>query len=102
MGISMADTLINRIQIGQNSHFLPTEGGSLFFWLGDTAFGLIHQTTREEADLNFVNSRKRGRYLNYSVVLAQMDGINIANSFSYISLYELNPEKPNYIYKESG
>jgi hypothetical protein len=102
MGIPMADAVIKKIQIGQNSHFLPTEGGTLFFWLGDTAFGLIHQTTREEADLNFENSRKRGPYLNYSVVLAEMDGINIANSFSYISLYELNPEKPKYVYKESS
>ncbi|MBN1893817.1 DUF4038 domain-containing protein, partial [bacterium] len=36
------------IQTGRDPHFLATRDGKPFFWLGDTAWEMIHRLTREE------------------------------------------------------
>ena len=38
-----------RVQVAPGGHYLQTEDGRPFFWLGDTAWELIHHTTRSEA-----------------------------------------------------
>jgi hypothetical protein len=47
-----------RIRVHSDNHFLSTEDGLPFFWMGDTAWELIHHTTREEASY-YLHSRSR-------------------------------------------
>ncbi|HEU5078491.1 MAG TPA: glycoside hydrolase family 140 protein [Opitutaceae bacterium] len=37
------------IQVNRDGHYLETADGRPFFWMGDTAWRLIHGTTRDEA-----------------------------------------------------
>ena len=37
-----------RVAVHPGGHYLQTEEGRPFFWLGDTAWELIHRGTREE------------------------------------------------------
>lgn len=36
-----------QLQVSENKHFLVTETGAPFFWLGDTARELFHRLNRE-------------------------------------------------------
>ena len=50
--------------------------GKPFFWLADTAWELIHSTTREEARYYLRTRAQQGFTVIQAVVLAEMDGIN--------------------------
>ncbi|MBC8079995.1 MAG: DUF4038 domain-containing protein, partial [Gorillibacterium sp.] len=39
------------LKISDNNRFLIHEDGTPFFWLGDTAWEMIHLLTREEIEL---------------------------------------------------
>ena len=39
-----------RLKVSDNHHFLVTENGTPFFWLGDTAWEIFHRLTREDAE----------------------------------------------------
>lgn len=38
------------LQVSENGHFIEHENGTPFLWLGDTAWGMFQQLTREEVD----------------------------------------------------
>ncbi|MBN1676685.1 MAG: DUF4038 domain-containing protein [Kiritimatiellae bacterium] len=41
---------MQRLKASDDGRFLVQEDGTPFFWLGDTAWRLIHVLTREEQD----------------------------------------------------
>ena len=47
-----------RLRVSANGHFLATEKGTPFFWLGDTGWLLLTKLTREEAD-HYLEDRQR-------------------------------------------
>ena len=47
-----------RVVVHPGGHYLQTEDGRPFFWLGDTAWQLVHATTREECSY-YLHTRAR-------------------------------------------
>lgn len=49
-----------RLRVSANGHFLMTEKGEPFFWLGDTGWLLLTRLTREAAEQYLENRRRKG------------------------------------------
>src|SRR5271165_5538247 len=65
-----------RITVHSGGHYLETADGQPFFWLGDTAWELIHHTTREEASYYIHTRRQQGFTVIQTVVLSEFNGIS--------------------------
>jgi len=55
-----------KLGVSKNGHFIEHKDGTPFLWIGDTAWGMFQQLTREEVDL-YLDSRKT---LGFSVIQA--------------------------------
>src|SRR4051812_32450107 len=64
------------ISVSANGHYLVTSDGSPFFWLADTAWELVHATTREEIQYYLQSRAQEGFTVIQAVVLGEMDGVN--------------------------
>jgi hypothetical protein len=71
---------LQRLKVCANRRFLVKEDGSLFFWLGDTAWELFHKLDREEAELYLNNRAKLGFNVIHAVGLAEMEGVTTDNA----------------------
>lgn len=49
-----------RLQVSTNGHGIAHEDGTPFLWIGDTAWGMFQQLTREEVDLYLDNREALG------------------------------------------
>jgi len=49
-----------RLKVSGNNRFLVHKDGTAFFYLGDTAWELFHNLTREEAEMYLENRRAKG------------------------------------------
>lgn len=49
-----------RVQVHAGGHYLQAGDGKPFFWLADTAWQLVHSTTREECCTTSARARARG------------------------------------------
>ena len=86
------------VQVSSNGHFLATSDGKPFFWLADTAWELIHSTTREEARYYLRTRADQGFTVIQAVVLAEMDGINKPTPEGLKPFANNDPSKPNAAY----
>lgn len=57
-----------KLQVSENGHTIQHEDGTPFLWLGDTAWGMFQQLTREDIDLYLDNRQKLGFSVIQSVV----------------------------------
>src|SRR5262249_39711632 len=90
-----ASSPLPRIQVHPAGHYLETENGQPFFWLGDTAWELIHRTTREEASY-YLHTRSLQRFtVIQTVVLAEFNGVNEPSALGLRPLIDNDPRKPN-------
>jgi len=89
---------MERLQVSPSGHFLVTESGRPFFWLGDTAWELFHRSTREEAARYLENRRLKGFSVIQAVVLAELDGLHTANRYGHVPLLGNDPTRPNEAY----
>jgi len=83
-----------RLKVAPNNRFLIKEDGSLFFYLGDTAWELFHRLTREEADLYLKDRAAKGFTVIQAVVLAEFDGLTVPNAYGHLPLENNDPAKP--------
>jgi hypothetical protein len=88
------------IIVSENRRFLVTESGKPFFWVGDTAWELFHRLDREEAAHYLENRRQRGINVIQAVVLAELAGLKVPNSYGDLPFIDLDPAKPNEKYFE--
>ncbi len=87
-----------RVEIDASGHYFQTEDGKPFFWLGDTAWELIHATTREECSY-YLNTRARQGYtVIQTVVLSEFHGLDKANALGQRPFVDNNPGRPNEAY----
>ena len=86
------------VQVSSNGHFLATSDGKPFFWLADTAWELIHSTTREEARYYLRTRAQQGFTVIQAVVLGEMDGINKPTPEGLKPFADNEPTKPNAAY----
>ncbi|MEP7291969.1 MAG: DUF4038 domain-containing protein [Chloroflexota bacterium] len=86
------------LKVSENQHFLVTESGKPFFWLGDTAWELFHRLTREEAREYFENRAAKRFNVIQAVVLSERDGLHVPNVYGHTPLDNDDPTRPNEAY----
>lgn len=87
-----------RIEVAADGHLLQTEDGRPFFWLGDTAWELIHHTTREEASYYLHTRARQGFNVIQTVVLSEFDGVMQPSAWGERPLLDNDIERPNPAY----
>lgn len=86
------------IVVHPGGHYLETEDGRPFFWLGDTAWELIHHTTREEASYYLHTRAMQGFTVIQTVVLSEFQGVTTPSALGQKPFIENDPERPNEKY----
>lgn len=86
------------LQVAAGGHYFTTSDGKPFFWLGDTAWELIHATTMDEADYYLTTRSRQGFTVVQTVVLAEMDGITKQTPEGLTPFIDNDPAKPNPAY----
>jgi len=86
------------IRVHADGHSLETADGRPFFWMGDTAWELIHHTTREVASYYLHTRGQQGFTIIQTVVLSEFDGITKPSALGLLPLIDNDPRKPNPAY----
>ena len=86
------------VSVSPNGHYLVTSDGKPFFWLADTAWELIHSTTREEAQYYLQSRAQEGFTVIQAVVLGEMDGLNKPTPDGLRPFADNDPARPNATY----
>jgi hypothetical protein len=86
------------LKISSDHRFIIYDNGKPFFYLGDTAWELFHRLNREEADIYLEDRASKGFTVIQAVVLAELDGLKVPNSYGHLPLINLDPAKPNESY----
>ena len=58
-----------RLKVSDNGHFIVTEDGKPFFWLGDTAWRLFYNLTRQETETYLQDRAAKGFNVIQAVAL---------------------------------
>jgi len=86
------------LKISENGRYLTKQNGDSFFWLGDTAWELIHRLTLAETQFYFQNRVTKGFTIIQTVILAELDGLTVQNANGDLPLTDLDPSQPNEAY----
>ena len=84
-----------RVLIHPDGHYLCGSDGSPFFWLGDTAWQLIQETTREECSYYLRTRARQGFSVIQTVVLAEFGGVKNPTALGYLPFVNEEPTRPN-------
>jgi hypothetical protein len=90
---------LSRLRTSPDGHFLVSESGP-FFWMGDTAWELIHRATREEIDHYLANRQQKDFNVVQTVAIAELDGPTQPNAYGECPLIGGDPLAPNLRYFE--
>lgn len=86
------------LKVSKDRYHIETSEGEPFFWLGDTAWELVHRLNRQEV-IKYLDDRKeKGFTVIQTVILAEMNGINSPNFYGEKPLIEKDPTKLNEKY----
>ncbi len=91
---------LSYLQLSSNRNFLQTQEGKPFFWLGDTAWELVHRLDRNEVVEYLEDRKEKGFTVIQTVVLAEMDGLNTPNAYGENPLVDNDPTQLNAKYFE--
>ena len=72
--------------VHSSGRYLTATDGTPFFLLGDTAWNLLHNLTREEAVEYLTTRREQGFNFIQTVVLAENDGLRVPNAYGRVPL----------------
>lgn len=89
---------MQRLYVSANRRFLVTGDGKPFFWLGDTAWELLHRCSLADTELYLENRRQKGFTVVQTVTLAELDGLHTPNASGDLPLHDLDPARPNEAY----
>ncbi|HLH02958.1 MAG TPA: DUF4038 domain-containing protein [Bryobacteraceae bacterium] len=81
------------LRISDNGRFLVHADGAPFFWLGDTAWELIHRLKREEIDFYLENRAAKRFTVIQAVLLAEFGGLEIPNAYGRWPLIDFDPRR---------
>ena len=87
------------IRVNQEGHYLETTDGRPFFWLGDTAWKLVHSTTRAECSY-YLQIRARQGFSIVQVMVISENQLTDANSLGEKPFLNNDPTQPNQAYFE--
>ncbi len=88
------------LKISENRKYVVSQDNKPFFWLGGTAWELIHRLTKEEIDFYLTDRASKGFTVIQTVVLAELDGLNTPNAYGDKPLHNNDPENLNERYFE--
>lgn len=88
------------LKISNDSNYIVTQDNEPFFWLGGTAWELIHRLNREEVDIYLTDRAKKGFNVIQTVILAELDGLDTPNAYGERPLINNDPTKVNEKYLE--
>jgi hypothetical protein len=91
---SIRAATLPRLRVSENHHFLVTEAGRPFFWMGDTAWELFHRLNREEAREYLATRAAQGFNVVQAVALAEFDGLTAPNAYGQLPLEGNDPRRP--------
>lgn len=86
------------LRINRHGRFLEQEDGTPFFWMGDTAWELIHRLRYEEVELYFRTRKEQGFNVVQTVALAELDGLLTGNAYGQVPFLSLETLEPNEAY----
>jgi hypothetical protein len=84
--------------VSAGGHYLQTSDGKPFFWLGDTAWELIHHTTREECSYYLHVRGQQGFTVIQTVVLSEFEGVTQPSALGDKPFLDAEFHKPNPAY----
>lgn len=83
--------------VSENGRYLVDGAGEPFFWLGDTAWELVHRLTREEIERYLADRAEKGFTVVHTVALAEFDGLAVPNAYGHLPLEGLDPARPRVV-----
>lgn len=86
------------LKISENRRFLVHNDGAPFFYLGDTAWELLHRCTFEETARYLADRAAKRFTVIQTVVLAELDGLHTPNRNGDLPLIDDDPTRPNEAY----
>jgi hypothetical protein len=93
----LAQYNLPKLRVHTNQHILVDEKDRPFFWLGDTAWELIHRLDREQVD-RYLDARQSQQFnVIQTVCLAEFDGLHTPNANGHTPLIENDPKRPNVL-----
>ena len=88
------------LKISDDKHYLVTDNHNPFFWLGGTAWEMLHRLNKEETILYLEDRANKGFTVIQTVILAELDGLNTPNVYGDLPLINKDPTKLNEKYFE--
>jgi hypothetical protein len=95
---TVRQSVLRPVQVHDGGHLLQTADGRPFFWLGDTAWRLIHATTREECSYYLHTRARQGYDVIQTVVLSEFDGLSKPSALGERPFADNDPRRPNEAY----
>jgi hypothetical protein len=86
------------LKIGANRRYLITADEQPFFWLGDTAWEMLHRLNKEEVRRYLADRAAKGFNVVQTVILAELDGLDSPNAYGHLPLIDKDPTQPNEAY----
>jgi len=86
------------LKISSDNNYIVTHDNEPFFWLGGTAWELIHRLDKEEIDKYLTDRASKGFTVIQTVILAELDGLNTPNAYREKPLINNDPTKLNERY----
>ncbi|ESQ77569.1 glycoside hydrolase family 140 protein [Asticcacaulis sp. AC402] len=86
------------LSVSPNGHYFVTPDGKPFFWLGDTAWELIHAATPDEQTYYLKTRSRQGYTIVQTVVLGEVDGLRKPTPDGLTPFQNDDPSKPNLAY----
>ncbi|MEO0472605.1 MAG: DUF4038 domain-containing protein, partial [Bacteroidota bacterium] len=87
-----------QLRISEDGRHILDKEGKAFFWLGDTAWELLHRLNREESAAYLANRAAKGFSVIQCVVLAELEGLTVPNANGDLPLMDQDPAQPNEAY----
>ncbi|HEX2970050.1 MAG TPA: glycoside hydrolase family 140 protein [Bacteroidales bacterium] len=85
---------LKKLKVSSDGHYIVTDDGKPFFYLGDTAWELFHRLNREEAVKYLTDRAAKGFTVIQAVAIAELDGHTDPNAYGHLPLKDLDPTKP--------
>ncbi|ULQ52439.1 glycoside hydrolase family 140 protein [Flavihumibacter fluvii] len=86
-----------QFEVSSNHRFILKDGKP-FFYLADTGWELFHRLDRDQAAYYLKRRSEQGFTVVQAVVLAEFDGLHVANPYGDLPLLNDNPATPNENY----
>jgi hypothetical protein len=86
------------IRPDSGGHYLATDDGRPFFWLGDTAWLVMHRGTREEASYYLRTRARQGFTVIQVSLLPETDGLRTPSTWGELPFEGTDPLRPRAAY----